>query len=505
MMPLGALPPYPGQYLSEYPDQGLSYPDFDRLDKGFDDPPAYRTDSVMGDDIQMNEFLPGNLRVLPAAPQPVAAAQQAPQPVAAPLPVVNRVSQAPYAKNQTPVQTGTILPPSGAEPGKSLWEQIGTNKEADLALALALGGFSMAEAAGKPGATPLSAFGTGAKTGISAAANARAAAKKEAMDKELLGIKRQTAQAALAKAKQGTLGETEKLIRLRDRFDPENPDEVGDYKRIQAIIDKKGQFSDTESFDAVEKAQRGIDRLKSKDGWEDNPATVKKIGQLNARIQKLSQGSDGLTALAKALSKGDQKFSQEYAKSDVGRIDLGRQAGETLYLVDNLETTVRQVDYTGGWTGEINNLKRTVGSLFKEAGLDTPGWLQSSDNVGQLQSQGRDLVSRILKGRMGSRPSDKDLQFLIGALPNLGYTKEENIRIANDLRSELVGQLKGSISVLKRRAKNDPNAREDLLVHQARYNEYMGQMLEAKRAGRLTKIPARLKRHLQEYVNGLPE
>ena len=438
----------------------------------------------MGDDLQMNEFLPGNLRVLPAAPLPVAAApQQAQSVVAAPQPVVNRVSQAPYAKNQTPVQTGTILPPSGAEPGKSLWEQIGTNKEADLALALALGGFSMAEAAGKPGATPLSAFGTGAKTGISAAANARAAAKKEAMDKELLGIKRQTAQAALAKALKGNLGETEKLIRLRDRYE-EGSD---DWNRINDIISKKGQFSDKEAYDAVEKAQRGIERIKSEEGWQKDPAKVKQVKQLNARIQKLStMAEDPATAVAKALTKGSSEFRKTRSKAASDRIDRAYSSFKNLPGIDNLEKQLGVVEYTGKGVDLFNNLRSYATSMGKELGFDLPESWNPSANVEVFKAQSNKFVTQLLKSEMGARPSDRDLEFLISTLPGLGLTKESNARLIKNLRENHLFDLSRGIRTMESRLKDGDLASDDadeLVLMRKSYQENLAQLLRKMKEG----------------------
>ena len=94
------------------------------------------------------------------------------------------------APQQAPASTNEFMPKPGdnnldrvragqaESDSKNLFDLIGRDSSADKYLALALGGFSMAEAAGKPGATFLSSLGAGGKAGVAGALSARAAARK---------------------------------------------------------------------------------------------------------------------------------------------------------------------------------------------------------------------------------------------------------------------------------------------------------------------------------------
>ena len=63
------------------------------------------------------------------------------------------------------------------------------------------------------------------------------------------------------------------------------------------------------------------------------------------------------------------------------------------------------------------------------------------------RAQSNELVTALLKTRMGSRPSDRDLQFLISTLPGLGLDKEANFRLINTMRENSVFQMQKGLRI----------------------------------------------------------
>ena len=169
-----------GNFMHRYSRKGSPLdPEMQDRDRGI------RTKLLGSGELQdQGAFGPISDRTLQSGVQPVK--KVAVQPVKAVQGALPGVS-APVSDPAPVVQTDTNE--FIAAPGETLFSQLGQSSKADRNLALALGGFKMAEAAGTPGATVLSALGKGGVAGVTAAATARKNAQDRALKQKLYDAK----------------------------------------------------------------------------------------------------------------------------------------------------------------------------------------------------------------------------------------------------------------------------------------------------------------------------
>ena len=354
---------------------------------------------------------------------------------------------------------------------KSLFDLIGRDSDADKYLALALGGFSMAEAAGKPGATFLSSLGTGGKTGIAGAISARAAARKADTAETL-------ARAKLAAAKAKGIGKTSpeaKLVRdltgfaigtsahqaaLKEYLEEKASGEgkpAADIQKARAIYpnDLEKQRKYLERLPIMgNKGALAAERMKEIEIDPDfNKRTSPRYNSLQTehkrqkllfeaanadvpnttRINQLENKIRNQTA--QLLNKQQTPAREALIKQDISAIEKGVGAIKVfapLNLQDNilLSGKVR----TGAGQGALD----TIAALMTTVGVEDPNKLltmvglpRSDVALGQVSTaQKNTVVGNILSGKaFGNNPSNADLKFIENMVAQLNLEPEANAKI----------------------------------------------------------------------------
>ena len=354
---------------------------------------------------------------------------------------------------------------------KSLFDLIGRDSDADKYLALALGGFSMAEAAGKPGATFLSSLGTGGKTGVAGAISARAAARKADTAETL-------ARAKLAAAKAKGIGKTSpeaKLVRdltgfaigtsahqaaLKEYLEEKASGEgkpAADIQKARAIYpnDLEKQRKYLERLPIMgNKGALAAERMKEIEIDPDfNKRTSPRYNSLQTehkrqkllfeaanadvpnttRINQLENKIRNQTA--QLLNKQQTPAREALIKQDISAIEKGVGAIKVfapLNLQDNilLSGKVR----TGAGQGALD----TIAALMTTVGVEDPNKLltmvglpRSDVALGQVSTaQKNTVVGNILSGKaFGNNPSNADLKFIENMVAQLNLEPEANAKI----------------------------------------------------------------------------
>ena len=401
-----------------------------------------------------NEFMPAELPPLPPETRQdfVTQGQPIPPPTQQAPPQMpgagqantqlaqRQMQQGPQPQQQQP-QMQTLPPPQR----QSLIEQVGANPDADLAMAMARGGFAMAEAAGTPGATFLGALGKGGGVAVAGTLADRAREQKRSLDQEVLGVKRDTARATLARALRKDQPNIQKLLEYRNTLKPGSPE----HQSVQAAIDKLGSYSDGPG--SIEKLLRTRDQYEvGSEDWNRVNAIINKKGTIT---------DDPTVALVKALTgqteKSEEEFGKVMGKHNAGIVTAGDTAlstfGTTIRLQGAMDRAIEAGRSSGGFAAGFDKLKAYANSIGEELGFKLPAELRANPDFQMGVAMQKTLVRDILKSKMGSRPSDRDLQFMIETLPNMGFGSEANQLLMDGLYENSIGEVNKSMKLLKYR------------------------------------------------------
>ena len=368
---------------------------------------------------------------------------------------------------------------------------------ADRAMALARGGFNMAAAAGKPGATFLGALGVGGGLAVEGTMADRARETKRLQDEELLGIKKLTSRAALAKAlKEGTT-ETQKLIEYRDTL----PEGGKEWKEVNAIIEKKGSYNDT--FGEIEKL------IRARDAYDEGTPDW---NRLNAIIEKKGRDTkDPALAIIEALNSQTEESEKAFGKAmgtKYGEIVAQGDAAPGIFSTANrLDTALRKSVETGarpgGFASGIQRLKEYAEGFGYELGFELPEGALTNPDFQFSEALQKSLVRDLLKSKMGSKPTDRDLQFMIDTLPNMGIGPKANKMLIDGLYSNAISDVEKSIKYLKYRdEKGLQGGGFALQEQQAAYESMMEQLLDRVETGWKPDPDSKLKEQLRRYMIG---
>lgn len=354
---------------------------------------------------------------------------------------------------------------------KSLFDLIGRDSDADKYLALALGGFSMAEAAGKPGATFLSSLGTGGKTGIAGAISARAAARKadtaETLARAKLaaakakGLDKTSPEAKLVRDLTGfAIGTSEHQAALKEYLEekasgegkpaadiqkarllyPNDLDKQRKYLERLPIMGNKGalaaermkeiendpdfKINTSPRYNALQTEYKR-QKLLFEAANADLPNQIK-INQLENKIKNQA---------AKLLDKKRTPAREALIRQDISAIEKGVGAIKVfapLNLQDN--TLLSGKIRTGAGQGALD----TVAAVMTTFGVERPqdlldriGLPVSSVESGQVfTAQKNTIVGNILSGKaFGNNPSNADLKFIENMVAQLNLEPEANAQI----------------------------------------------------------------------------
>ena len=355
---------------------------------------------------------------------------------------------------------------------KNLFDLIGRDSSADKYLALALGGFSMAEAAGKPGATFLSSLGAGGKAGVAGALSARAAARKSDTAKLL-------AEAKLAAARgKGALKTSPeaKLVRDLTGF------AIGTSEHqaaLKAHLEEKETTTDKLPTGDIQKARLLYpnDLEKQRKYIERLPIMGNKAALASQRIKEIqadpdfnnkkSPRYDGLQAELKR-----NKISFAAANADVpNQLKMTKMTNDLSEFKQKLDEEKRKPfktalikqytkAYEGGLgavkvfqplnvqdsillsgkvrTGALQGVLDTVANVMTTFGVERPadllerlGLPSSNAASGQVfTAQKNSVVGNILSDKaFGNNPSNADLKFIENMVAQLDLEPETNAQI----------------------------------------------------------------------------
>jgi hypothetical protein len=363
----------------------------------------------------------------------------------------------------------TLPTPAGG--GDALYTQIGRDPKADLAYALATGGFKMAEAAGKPGATFLSALGAGGNAAVEGTVAARSRARAEDQADELMGIKRTTAKATLMKAlKEGTT-DVQKLIEYRDKL----PAGSKERDMVQNIIDKKGDIN--EGLGEVEKLVRLRETYaKGSTDWNRINNIIEKKG----RDQK-SEASQIIEAMNKGVGEQEKALGKKLGERQAEIITNGDLASATFGTLSTLHVSMNKSiaagSTPGGFAGAFDELSRYAESVGAKLGFELPPEARSNSQFQLSTALQKTLVRDLLKSKMGARPSDRDLSFMIETLPNMGFGAEANQMLINGLYENALTDVEKSVGFLKHRKDSGKSEDTYFLTEQSKARDSMYESL----------------------------
>ena len=284
----------------------------------------------------------------------------------------------------------------------------------DPNLALMMGGFAMAEAAGKPGATALGAFGTGGKAGVGAMMAAEKSARDYLQKEELLGVKKLTAEAALRKALK-----TDMTPMMKNLIGAGYKGKELQTKMQELLFKPSGVF-----FTALKEA--GIDP-KSPEGQK----------LLTNYTKKLSDPGDPLIIQAlKAVSTRETEGEKQLLKTAHKQAETGRGALQILTTAAD----IRKQIYSGQLTGKGVATLKDWQSLAGTFGVDLREIVKSTlgTDIGKLSTgelleaeKGKLLAGVLAQGAYGPNPSNEDLRQALKTLPGLGLSQEANLSLVH--------------------------------------------------------------------------
>ena len=343
---------------------------------------------------------------------------------------------------------------------KSLFDLIGSNSDADKYLALALGGFSMAEAAGKPGATFLTSLGAGGKAGIAGAIAARTAARKEATAQTLARAKLAAARAkklgtpsTMAKeisestgfpiGSVGHMNAMSKALGTRELSKLPNAMQIAtllnpgaDPETIHADAQKIA-FGSVGSMGERMATRMGEIEKEKPTTYRTDPEYIKVKGLYEAAISDwrgVKQMGQATKEAAALKAKIDSPLHKQMAKRTGEIVEKADSALRVMQPVGNIEETLMSGTVaTGGGQEFFTNIQSALSTLnidynkwAKKLGLSVS---KLSDSQ-YMRSQGNSIVANILSGKaFGNNPSNKDLEFIVQMVQGLGVDEVANIKI----------------------------------------------------------------------------
>lgn len=111
---------------------------------------------------------------------------------------------------------------------------------------------------------------------------------------------------------------------------------------------------------------------------------------------------------------------------------------------------------------------------------------KSNAKYQELESLQNEITTTLLH-RMGARPTNIDLEFLVKSLTNMGMTKEANLQIVGNMRSTMLRELRTSIDRTLSRVKRggeyigDEESRHIMQVNQ--YQDTMDGLVVRQQGG----------------------
>lgn len=398
---------------------------------------------------------------------------------------------------------------------ESLYGLVGSNNKADLAMAMAMGGFGMAAAAGRPGATFLGALGEGGQLGLRAVSQARAAAAKSDAASAAAAAEIDAAK-LLAGAKLKKENEDREIKKQeadaetrRAATDAAKIDDTTLIRNLIASGLKPGttafqkamteQLADSASSDAF---------IRALEASNIDPASDEGQKLIQQRLDKLTHisDSDPLVDFAKAMIKGTSEYEKAFGKglgeAAVKTVERGVTAVKSLPTLGVLETTLAQLDYTGTGSTTIQEIKKVAQTIAAEFGFTLPSEMLSDPNFDFGASLQNKFVSAMLKSEMGARPSDKDLAFLASTLPNMGLTKEANQKIIDHFRERLLVDIEDSMELYSGRVLDDNasgSSKRALAKQRQSYETHMDAIM-ARVLSKVYKVSPRMKSMITRYI-----
>ena len=229
---------------------------------------------------------------------------------------------------------------------------------------------------------------------------------------------------------------------------------------VQGLIPGTKEFTDAMSNQLAGKDNE-FRKLMVDSGID--PDSIKGQKLMSDRMNKLTNISqtDPVVEAIKAMNKGVSEESKQYGgargTSYAEMVDRGDIAGGAVSGLDTLEDSLvesaaRGVT-SGGFTGAINSLKVYAESIGSAFGMGLPDGWESDPNFQFSDALQKTFVRNMLKSKMGTKPTDKDLQFLIDTLPNMGLTPENNALLIENMREGLMGDLDSSLDYLDHQSK----------------------------------------------------
>ena len=331
-----------------------------------------------------------------------------PRPGALPPPPPQAAPQGP-----PPTAQGPSTPPA-APRGPYGLRPDGT---VDPNLALMMGGFAMAEAAGKPGATALGAFGTGGKAGVGAMVAAEKNARDYLQKEDLLGVKKLTAEAALLKAMKSE--DTEFMKNLLGGGTKRGSKEWNE--AINNHLSGGGVFEDIlarMNLPEAEKNKLRMERLKS-------------LSDANSPMAKIAM--QALKAVGTRETEGEKqllKTAHKQAETGHGAIQILTTAARMRKQIYSGQLTGKGVATIKDWQSLAGTFGVDLREVGKKVGLDI-GKLSSGELL--EADKGKLLAGVLAQGAYGPNPSNEDLRQALKTLPGLGLSQEANLSLIHQI------------------------------------------------------------------------
>lgn len=400
-------------------------------------------------------------------------------PVKGALPGVSAPVSAPVSVSDPAPVVQTDTNEFIAAPGETLFSQLGQSSEADRNLALALGGFKMAEAAGTPGATVLSALGKGGVAGVTAAAAARKNAQDRALKQKLYDVRLAKANAekhspmyrevkdAFPHYNEAQIaGEMQRRIKLSEQPKPGTQPEVFRLAKLVLGKDATEQQIGEKALelhmgkDIARRAQTEMETLERTHGASEAKKlptwkrAKRRFDSATSVLNEIKAQQDAATAKQRYdLLKAKPHMAQvaKFMELQLTTADSTRGALSAVLDMNNGLYSGR-ID-TGGGRPTIDafrNVMKTVGINMDKA-LEAAGIEISDLGKGQAlnASQRQALALELKTGHWGNNPSNRDVIEILAALPGLGLDEAANALITQRLQRTVIANSESAIEHLE--------------------------------------------------------
>jgi len=380
-------------------------------------------------------------------------------------------------------------PPIKVDPGNPyLTQRIQDNPNAYGLLA---GGLETIQAASQPGASALGSIAQGAAGGINAmlSMESQQAAKAIAAAKTAEESRRYEQQYALDE--RGVIiaeheATTKRLTSLAEDLSPEMA------LVLAGLPEGATETQKQEAFAAVvqQKYAANPGSLERDAIWLAGPgASESQLQEATERLLTIKANDPLLKTLTLLAEKGPSEYDKAVGgglgEDYIEALAIGDAAMAALPELDQVESLVGQTEQ-GLFTGTIDKVKQVAQTLFRELDMALPDDWKSNAKYQELESLQNEITTTLLH-RMGARPTNIDLEFLVKSLTNMGMTKEANLQIVGNMRSTMLRELRTSIDRTLSRVKRggeyigDEESRHIMQVNQ--YQDTMDGLVVRQQGG----------------------